>query len=232
MVQIIEPTYEILSYEETALTNIERAARTCYKSEDKIIDDYSAKKLVYSLIKRGHMAMIEFGGDLVVKFVSNRGFSHEVVRHRLASFGQESTRYCNYSKSKFGAEITCVNPYSVVMRKLGHDQNHAMKIAETMILAWRDAEDHYMDLIRMGVPPDIAREVLPIGVKAEIVVKANVREWRHIFTQRCSKKAHPRMRELMIPLLKEVNELIPVVFEDILSNHLLSEVCLPKAERF
>jgi thymidylate synthase (FAD) len=209
MANIIQPSYEILFINENPLQLIEKAARTCYKSEDKITDD-SAEKLVRSLINNGHHAMIEFG-FAIVKFISNRGFTHEVVRHRLSSFAQESTLYVNYNTGKFNNECQFIDPTWMVNLKI-QDEELRKKIIERMLMAWVDAEEHYMKLTSMGCPAEIAREVLPIGLKAEIVIMANFREWRHIFNLRTSKKAHPRMRELMIPLQKEFQSRIPVLF--------------------
>lgn len=206
--------FEILDYPKDVLIKIERAARTCYKSEDKITSE-SAEALVRNLIKRGHEAMIEMGGVVTVKFYSNRGFTHELVRHRIASFAQESTRYCNYSQGKFGGEITCVDPKVILSGIEGKDSNWGFEVMMDMNHAWTLAEEHYLLLISKGVPPEIAREVLPIGLKAEIVIQANIREWRHIFTLRNSPKAHPRMREMMGPLLVEFKKLMPTVFDDL-----------------
>lgn len=207
MPHLITPSYEILSYPEDALERIERAARTCYKSEDKITPT-SARRFVKTLLRRGHMAMIEFGGDIVVRFISNRGFTHEMVRHRMASYAQESTRYCNYGMAD---AITCT---VLPMDWLGQDDLETQEImGEAIENSWTVAQQTYMTLVRNGVKPEIAREVLPIGLKAEIVVKANVRQWLHIFGQRCSPKAHPRMRELMVPLRRELQGLVPVVFD-------------------
>ncbi len=197
--RLIKPSYEILECPTDALLKIERAARICYKSED-LITAGSAEKLVRSLIKREHGAMLEFGGWLAVRFVSNRGFTHEMVRHRLCSFAQESTRYCNYSKGKFGGELTFCEPL--------------FGVGCLTATAWEQAEAHYLRMLSRGTKPEVAREVLPIGLKAEIVVGANTREWMHIFGQRCSPKAHPRMRELMLPLLAELQWRIPVLFEN------------------
>jgi thymidylate synthase (FAD) len=213
MPQIIVASYEILSYPEDVLQRIEKAARTCYKSEDKITSD-SAEKLVRNLIKRGHMAMIEFGGDVTVKFVSNRGFTHEMVRHRLCSFAQESTRYCNYGKGKFGNEITVCDPVEMLNMRIMDDGVRG-RILRALLASWVRAEADYLELIDLGAPAEVAREVLPIGTKAEIVVEANVREWMHIFSQRASNKAHPRMRELMLPLLAEFQELMPIIFDGV-----------------
>lgn len=199
--RLIQPSYEILECPTDVLEKIERAARTCYKSEDHI-GPGTAEKLTRHLLKRGHNAMIEFGGWICVRFVSNRGFTHEMVRHRLGSYAQESTRYCNYSKGKFGGEITCVEP-------IGPESNRL-----DICAAWVAAEGAYLAMIEKGVKPEIAREILPIGLKAEIVVGANTREWLHIFGQRCSPKAHPRMRELMIPLREELRGRISVLFDE------------------
>lgn len=156
--------------------------------------------------------MIEFGGWIVVKFYSNRGFTHELVRHRIASFAQESTRYCNYSKGKFGGELTCVDPEWMIAQKVT-DQCEAAVFKAHLLETWLYCESRYMELVAMGCPAEIAREGLPIGLKAEIVIGATVREWRHIFSLRCSKKDHPRMRELMIPLRDELRSRLPVVFD-------------------
>lgn len=211
--KLVTATYEIMDYPSDMLIRIERAARTCYKSEDHITYD-SAERLVRSLIKRGHMAMIEFGGVATVKLVSNRGFTHEMVRHRLGIFAQESTRYCNYGKGKFGSEITTCDPADVLgMREQDPEKKARWKVK--MLDSWLRAEHDYLDLINDGCPAELAREVLPIGLKAEIVVQANVREWIHIFSQRTSHSAHPRMRELMRPLLEDFRRLMPVIFDDV-----------------
>lgn len=212
--QLIVPSYQIISYPKNVLQTIEKIARTCYKSEDKITEE-SANNFVSRLLNNGHMPMIEFGGDIVVKFISNRGFSHEMTRHRLCSFAQESSRYCNYSKNKFGGDVTfCeLEIFDSKLKKFSYDK--VLEIKELMVQSWLVSEIAYMELVNLGVPPDVAREVLPIGIKTEIVVKANPVEWRHIFKLRCSKKAHPRMRELMIPLREELKTLVPILFDDI-----------------
>lgn len=214
MPEEVKPSYEILACPDgREMTKmIERAARTCYKSEEKIKGD-SDFAIVMRLLDSGHMAMIEFGGDITVKFTSNRGFTHELVRHRVASFAQESTRYCNYSKDKHGKKINIIPvPYEWLNMK---DKPSSFRAAKKFRAAFEACEEYYMDLVKMGVPAQIAREVLPIGLKAEICIKANPREWRHIFSLRCSKRAHPRMRELMIPLLHELAKKIPLLFDDL-----------------
>jgi thymidylate synthase (FAD) len=212
----IEPYYEIISCPENSLEMIEKAARDCYKSEDKIKEG-SAERIVRFLIEKNHMAMIEFGGVLFVKFTSNRGFTHELVRHRLASFAQESTRYCNYSKDKFGNEISNISTESMAENYI-KDPVATSVYLDSMDRCFRFCETHYLRMLGAGVPAQLAREALNIGLKADINIMANVREWRHIFKLRCSKKAHPRMRELFIPLLLDVKDRIPVIFDDIVAN--------------
>lgn len=212
--KFIKPYYEILTPINgiEILKNIERVARTCYKSEDKISeDDSSARKLVQMLINRKHEAMIEFG-DIVVKFVVDRGISHEIVRHRIASYAQESTRYVNYSKDKFGKEITLITPVfwgDCSENDVDCEKHALLKNALNII------EETYMKLIELGASPQEARYILPNGTKTEINVKFNLRQWRHFFKMRCAKAAHPQMREVTIPLLHEFQEKIPIIFDDI-----------------
>jgi thymidylate synthase (FAD) len=204
--KIIEQYHGIISVPKDLLQTLEKAGRTCYKSEDKITSD-SAEKFVSMLINRGHHAMIEFG-DIIVKFVTNRGVTHELVRHRLCSFAQESTRYVNYG----GDDIQFINPVWAPGPDDGSDNYVSIVEWEEAMI---DAEHHYKELIAGGWRPEQAREVLPNSLKTEIVVKGNIREWRHIFTLRCSKAAHPQMRALMIPCLQELQGMLSIVFDDI-----------------
>lgn len=210
--RIMKPSHEILTpiNREEILKAVEVAGRTCYKSEDRITED-SASKFVSMLIKRGHEAMIEHA-NITVKFICDRGVTHEIVRHRIASFAQESTRYCNYTNDKFGNEITVIEPFFFMS-----DDEDINKIAmySTWYAACKDAEDMYFELIRLGASPQEARSVLPNSLKTEIVVTMNLREWRHFFKLRTAKVAHPQMREVAIPLLKELQEKLPEVFSDI-----------------
>lgn len=209
--KIVEPKYEILTDISEGgikeLQQIERVARVCYKSEDKITPDgESAKKLVGFLVKHGHEAMLEHS-QLSVLFTCDRGVANELVRHRIASFAQESTRYCNYSKEKFGGELSFIRPYYI------DDLSEEACDAISDSCLW--AEKLYLQLIKDGLRPEQARCVLPLCLKTEIVVTANYREWRNIFKLRTPVAAHPQMRELMCPLLLEVQKKIPVVFDDI-----------------
>ena len=189
------------------LQKIEAAARTCYKSERKI-QEGSAAKSVAGLIKSGHEAMLEHA-SVTVKFVVDRGISHELVRHRLASFAQESTRYCNYSKDDFGSEITFIIPDYLEYKSEGWNiWKESMK----------QAEDAYFKMLDFGLSPQQARAVLPNSLKTEVVMTANLREWRHFFKLRAlgtTGKPHPQMLEVAVPLLEDMKNLIPVVFDDL-----------------
>ena len=204
--KIVSPDFEVLSLVDgqAILHDIERCGRVCYKSEDKITDT-SAQTFVGSIIKRGHEAVLEHA-SVTVKFVVDRGVSHEIVRHRLAAYCQESTRYCNYSKDGFGGQVTFIQPNFLDRGTRGW---------ELWVLACEQAEKAYFDLLNWGCSPQEARAVLPNSLKTEVVMTANLREWRHFFKLRTAPAAHPQMREVTIPLLRRMQELIPVVFDDI-----------------
>ena len=182
-----------------ALRTLEYYGRISYKSEDKITDE-SAPRFVKMLIHLGHESVIEHV-SATVKFVVDRGISHEIVRHRIASFTQESTRYCNY-KSK-----------GVVFIQPPLENEEALKL-------WRNAmgvaEATYLQMLDLGVKPQIARAVLPNSLKTEIIMTANLREWRHFFKLRTAKPAHPQMREVTIPLLVQFKSAFPIIFDDII----------------
>lgn len=217
--KIVEPKYEILTDISEGgikeLQQIERVARVCYKSEDKITPDgESAKKLVGFLVKQGHEAMLEHS-QLSVLFTCDRGVANELVRHRIASFAQESTRYCNYSKEKFGNELTFIWPSYIRGEQYCELNDSEVTIKSSFLEAMTYAEKDYKLMIANGMRPEQARCVLPLCLKTEIVVTANYREWRNIFKLRTPVAAHPQMRELMCPLLMELQKKIPVVFDDI-----------------
>ena len=194
---------------EKELRLIEQIARVCYKSVPKTGEFEETKDFIRRLMKRKHEAMLEHS-MLSVKFTCDRGISHEIVRHRLASFAQESTRWCNYGKERFGKEITVIEPPF-----LGDDE----KTRTWNRVCWRrqceEAEKIYMYLLDRKEPPQIARSVLPTCLKTEVVMTANYREWRHFFELRTAKDAHPQIRELATQLLIELNDKIPVIFEDL-----------------
>jgi len=185
---------------EQILRNLERYGRTCYKSEDKVTPD-SARKFVSSILASGHESVIEHE-KVTVRVICDRGVTHEIVRHRIASYSQESTRYCNY-KSR---GVRVIEPFFFV----GDDAQYSIWLS-----AMYDCEKAYNALVEAGASPQEARSVLPNSLKTEIVITYNLREWRHFFRMRCSKRAHPQMREIAIPLLREFQQRIPVVFDDI-----------------
>lgn len=204
--KIVNPHFEILGQVDgqAILQHIERCGRVCYKSEDKITET-SAQAFVGNIIKRGHEAVLEHA-SVTVKFTVDRGVSHEIVRHRLAAYCQESTRYCNYSKDGFGGQVTFIQPNFLDRGTRGW---------ELWVLACEQAEKAYFDLLNWGCSPQEARAVLPNSLKTEVVMTANLREWRHFFKLRTALTAHPQMREVTIPLLRRMQELIPVIFDDI-----------------
>lgn len=206
--KVIKPSFEILTPidREAVLKHLETVARTCYKSEDKITEQ-SAPKMVKGLIKSHHTAMIEHF-SVSVKMIVDRGVSHEIVRHRIASYAQESTRYCNYSQGKFGNEITVIKP-------LFFDEGTPEYII------WEEscmqAEKAYNELIEIGRSPQEARSVLPNSLKTEIVVTMNLREWIHFFNLRAlgtTGAPHPQMKEIAMMVLEEFSNQLPEIFGD------------------
>lgn len=205
--KIINAGYEIITPidGDAILKRIEQCGRVCYKSEDKITED-SAKKFCANVIKRGHEAVLEHC-SFTVKFIVDRGVSHEIVRHRIASYCQESTRYCNYSKDKFDNEITFIKPCF-------WEENNPCYIGWKNIC--EKSEDMYFSMLELGATPQEARSILPNSLKTELVMTANIREWRNFFKLRTEQAAHPQMREVAVPLLKELQSKIPVLFDDII----------------
>lgn len=203
--KIIEPKVELINSPSYSglLSLIELAGRTCYKSESKITED-NAEKFVRNILKRGHEAVIEHG-SVTVRFTCDRGVSHEIVRHRLASYCQESTRYCNYSKDGFGGEITVIEPSWC---------SEGDPAYEVWKKACQRAELAYFDLMSIGCSPQESRSVLPNSLKTEVVMTANMREWRHFLRLRTASAAHPDMREVAKMLLTEMKNRYPVFFED------------------
>ena len=197
--QIVKPSVELLWITPNALEIIERAGRTCYKSEDKISPDSSAR-FVEMIVKRGHLAVIEHA-SASLHFVCDRGVTHEMVRHRVASYCQESTRYCNYGADKFGNEISVIEP------PFETDEARA-----TWLEAMEASERLYMRLLAQDVKPQIARGVLPNSLKTEIVMTANFREWLHFFDMRCAPAAHPQIREVADMARDILAREVPAVF--------------------
>lgn len=198
------------------MRHIERCGRTCYKSEDKISDD-SAERFIANLVRRGHESVLEHFA-LTVRFTCDRGVTHEIVRHRIASYSQESTRYCNYKQGKFGSEVTYIDlkggmALDPTMKSLSAGQVSA--IYDEWMLACEDAENHYFRMLDLGASPQMARSVLNNSTKADIVATMNLREWRHFFRLRCDMASHPQMRQVALMLFRQMYELMPPLFEDI-----------------
>lgn len=202
--KVIDPYFEILYMPDgdEIMKHLELAARTCYKSEDRITED-SAETFLARIVKSGHESVIEHV-SVSVRIICDRGVSHELVRHRLCSFSQESTRYANYSKDKFGGEITVIRPFFF---------ESGSKRYREWETAMQACEKAYLALLSTGAKAQQARSVLPNSLKTDIVVTANLREWRHIFKLRCAKASHPQMRQVMLPLLETFHSRIPVLFD-------------------
>lgn len=200
--KIVEPSVELMWVTPDAERMIERAGRVAYKSEDKITAD-SAPKFIKMILERGHEAVIEHASASML-FVTDRGVTHEFVRHRLFSYVQESTRYCNYGKAKFGEEITVILPPFEKDKETVFDWE----------LVVHKAEKQYLKMVKDGVSPQIARSVLPNCLKTEIVATANFREWRHFFKLRCAKNAHPQMQQIAKLARDIMLKLAPSVFAE------------------
>lgn len=212
---LVKPSHSILSIyglHGDPLKLIEVCGRTCYKSENKITAD-SEREFVKRLNNLGHHSVLEHSA-MTVKFICDRGVSHELVRHRLCAFSQESTRYCNYYKGGVTFVIppwVCIKPgkYSYI------DLNELSEEDHEWSSCMYHSELAYTNLLNKGWSPQQARSVLPNSLKTEVCMTTNFREWKYIFNLRCSNAAHPQMRELMIPLLNECKERIPVIFDDL-----------------
>lgn len=206
--KIVKPSWKMSAMTEgepaKLMKHLEAMGRICYQSEDATTDD-SYKQFLRTIIERGHEAVLEHATVTAI-IICDRGISHELVRHRIASYCQESTRYCNYNKGKFGEEITVIEPCF-------------WSEDDLRWAAWANlcskAEDAYMDLLRMGATPQQARDVLPTSLKTQIAVTMNIREWRHFFRLRCSPAAHPDMVALACRGLVEFYNRFPVLFEDV-----------------
>lgn len=210
--EILTPREELLSQ----LLRIEKAGRTCYQSIHGSITKYSAADFIRKLLQRGHESVIEHSWLSVRFFNVSRGFSHEMVRHRLCAFSQESTRYVDYAKRGEGVdlekfEMRCVvPPHQDDTKKIELEDGSSW----TPAMMFAQIEAFYRGLRKAGWPPQDARQILPIGMKTELVVSANFREWRHIFQMRTQKAAHWEIRGVMGDLLEELQGLLPVIFDD------------------
>lgn len=204
--KIIKPSVEFITplNGKVIMERLEECGRVCYKSEDSITEG-SAEKFLKGIISRGHEAVLEHC-SFTVKFICDRGVSHEIVRHRLAAYCQESTRYCNYSKDKYNNEITVIEPCYLTQGTETYARWEKACI---------EAESAYFDLLNAGCSPQEARAVLPNSLKTELVMTADIREWRHFLRLRCSKATHPQIREVATQLLEALQWDLPVLFGDI-----------------
>ena len=208
--ELINQSWKWVQLPDMPLELIELAGRTCYKSEE-LIGAESSRRFAKMLIKCGHESVIDHA-SASVRFVTNRGVTHELVRHRLCAFSQESTRYVNYRSEsmQFIKPVWWVDQWEG-LTPLDVNRHAHSRFIESL----EYAEESYNDLIEYGWRPEQAREVLPNALKTEIVVTANLREWRHIFRLRTSKAAHPQIRELMRSCLAGFQSAVPVIFDDI-----------------
>lgn len=208
MVKIVEPSVEIISEidGEKILKHIELCARNCYKSEGNITEDISsAKRMINKLIEMGHTAMIEHY-SITFKMLCDIGVYKDLTRHRMCSWAIESTRYCNYSKDKFGNEITFIKPVNI------KDDTDEYAIWYNTML---EIEQSYNEMAKLGCTPDQLRMLLPHSTAASVICTCNIRELRHIFGLRCAKAAHPSVRQIMLMTLNEFHKRIPVLFDDL-----------------
>lgn len=183
---------------------IERMGRKAWKSENKITKQ-SHQAFMRMLLHKGHESVIEHS-QVSADIVVDRGVTHEMVRHRIASFTQESTHFCDYSRGRFGSEISVICPREIRRSMAG------LRIWKGAML---HAEEAYLGLIKVGIQPKIARGVLPQNLKADIGMTCNLREWRHVLSLRTSKAAHPQMRHIMTIGLEEISKMFPGMFDDI-----------------
>jgi len=237
---LVKPSFKIESELDPfyIIRHIEKAIKKSYKLEKE--NSYEeAQEYIRKRIRAGHTSVIEHF-SFSVSFIVNRGFTHEIVRHRLASFTQESTRYCNYSKDRFGHHLTFIIPPWLNLEEGEYVlvKNNTSNVIEVYpsgspfmyystemksltvnghrwLLNLLKSEEDYMDLIKDGWKPEQARDILPHALKTEIFITANLKEWRWIFHERYSKAAHPQMIEMMGPLLEDLKNRLPVFFEDI-----------------
>lgn len=223
--KIIDQQANFITCSNNLQETIEKAGRVCWKSEDKIKPG-SDESFIEKLISIGHESVIEHG-TVTFQFIVDRGVSHEIVRHRLASYSQESTRYANYAKEKFGSELTLIRPPFVLWEDVEDFQNGNLSQIESQALAWLEISEKiekcYIFMINEGLLAQFSRSVLHNSLKTEIYVTANVREWRHIFKLRCAKPAHPQIREVMILALVDLNERFPVIFGDLYKRFVIEE---------
>ena len=202
--RIVEPWIKVEKIDgKQIMKRIERACRTCYRSEGKITED-SYKKLIKNCITSGHESVLEHE-KVTVRIYSDIGSYKDLTRHRFASFSVESTRYCSYDKDKYGNEIAIMNPVYIEDKE----------VYEVWKKTMEEMEKGYMEMKRLGASTDMCREVLPHSTAGEYTMTANIREWKHILKLRTNKRIHPSIRQVLIPLLKYFKEQMPEIFDDV-----------------
>lgn len=202
--RLVEPWIKVENFDGVKIMRrIERACRTCYRSEDKISEE-SYKNLLTNCLNRGHESVLEHE-KITVRIYSDIGTYKDLTRHRFASFSVESTRYCSYNKDKYGNEIAVVNPVYIEDKE----------VFETWKKAIEDMEKAYMKMKELGASTDMCREILPHSTAAEYTMTANIREWKHILELRTTNHVHPAIRQVLIPLLLLFKEQMPEIFGDI-----------------
>lgn len=231
LITVVEPSFEILAMPSNALELLERAGRTCYKSEDRITEE-SAKRFVKMLRDSGHESVLEHA-SATVKIICSRSCSHQLVRHRIASFSQESQRYVNYNKKGF--QVICPSKIGIPageyyfngfcpIDKVRFYTDASLQTKEIPLVGlqgiWlKNRIENYWEYLfwlDRGIPPEDARECLPNATKTEVVTTMNLRMWRHVFQERAlNPKAQWQIREIMLGILKEFQTRIPVVFDDL-----------------
>ena len=217
--KIIDPLIMVEDYNpQKILKNIERACRTCYRSENLITED-SYKKLLKNCINRGHESILEHE-KITVRMICDIGVYKDLTRHRFGSFSIESTRYCNYGKDKFDNEIKFIKPVFYTPGAIEDyddpiDKNNCLK-TQYWQRTMQEIENAYMDMTNIvGATPDEMRMILPHSTAAEVTMTCNIREWRHILGLRCSKMVHPEIRQILIPLLLKFKQDMPELFNNI-----------------
>lgn len=210
---LVKPEVEVISMNsyEDILKKLEKIGRVCYKSEDRITED-SAETFIRGILKRGHESVIEHE-NVTLRITCDRGVTHEIVRHRVASYSQESTRYCNYSNEKFGNQISVID----IATGFSYDLNQEKDKMKYRI--WNEAmeyaEKKYFEMLEAGATPQEARSILPNSLKTEIVMTMNLREWRHFIRLRMAAGAHPQMREVTTVIYELFKEKLPVFIENL-----------------
>lgn len=206
--KIIEPLVEVENFDGLKIMkNIERACRTCYRSEDKITED-SYKNLIKNCVNRGHESVLEHE-KVTVRLTCDIGVYKDLTRHRIASFSIESTRYCNYGKDKWDNQIKFIKPCNIE----GDSELYSNWVGTMDFI-----EKEYIAMSKNGATPDQMRMILPHSTAAEVTMTANIREWKHIFELRCSKRVHPSVQQIMIPLLLYFKEKMPEIYESVEYN--------------